>query len=147
MLPQLLVVTLTMLQCVQARCPPGFTEHEDSCYFFSAEIKLKWLEALRMCEAIRGRLVSIESSSEQLYLGKEIDSILRDDAWIGGSSLNKVWHWAHDQSPLAFTNWAANEPNDQVDGDENCLEMDIQREHKWNDASCDVAKPFVCEAP
>lgn len=52
-----------------------------------------------------------------------------------------AYKWS-DGSPLSYTNYAPNEPNDWM-GLEDCLEM-RRYDGKWNDQSCGRKQPFVC---
>lgn len=45
---------------------------------------------------------------------------------------------------MTFTDWSPDDPNN-LQGIEDCLELRKAADFKWNDASCDDKKYFVCE--
>ena len=53
------------------------------------------------------------------------------------------WKWI-DGSPVAFTNWASGEPDDDSAG---CAEIWPDSQGKWFDVSCTVNSHYVCEMP
>ncbi len=76
--------------------------------------------------------------------------------WIGNALVSRgVQFWvgaaAGDGFPGVYQNWSGPEPNDSG-GDEDCaaisvLGSDTRAAGQWDDRSCDVTLPFVCEQP
>lgn len=84
-----------------------------------------------------GHLVSIEDAAESAF----VDGLVDVNAWIGADDFDGVWTWI-DDTPYAFQNWQAGEPNHP--GTEHCMFMDV--EAKWHDHDCgDVRPAYVCE--
>lgn len=69
--------------------------------------------------------------------------------WIGlyrDPANTSEWLWV-DGSRLSCAYWHAGEPNNHQGTFEGCLEMyRLQLGGLWNDYSCDVPLPYVCEA-
>ena len=63
--------------------------------------------------------------------------------WIGyeDRAMEGTFEWT-DGSPLGYTNWRPNEPND-FNGNEDCTEF--RRDGGWNDNNCDRPFRSVCE--
>jgi len=69
---------------------------------------------------------------------------LGDGFWI---SLNdhgseNVWYWDSNGSPLSFSNWGNNEP-DQI-GSERCAQINANS-RTWDNYPCGHTKKYVCE--
>ena len=53
------------------------------------------------------------------------------------------WEWV-DGTPMAYTNWAKNEPNDD---DNHCAELWPKSQGKWLDIDCKFNSHYICEKP
>lgn len=50
-----------------------------------------------------------------------------------------------DGSSAAFFSWNDGEPNNGANGDENCVEMVMYGNSKWNDVSCANTYGYICK--
>ena len=55
------------------------------------------------------------------------------------------FYWL-DQTPVDWTFWSRNEPNDEYDS-EACVEMVWRDNGHWNDCNCENRLHFLCEKP
>ncbi|XP_077993133.1 macrophage mannose receptor 1-like [Glandiceps talaboti] len=132
-------------------CPPGFKEYKNKCYSFNGadyDDRLGWNDARLQCGAIAtgGDLVSIHSQEIQSFLSSYLREV-NHASWIGLSdiSIPSRFLW-QDGSEVDYTNWAAEEPNGRLSG-ENCVEMYFQdNDGKWNDIDCTYPRGYVCQA-
>ena len=64
-------------------------------------------------------------------------------AWIGFTDfLNEgTFSWA-DESPVAYTNWRSNAPNN---GNNNQHCTWIRSDGEWDDVLCQLSKSYVCQ--
>jgi len=116
-------------------------QRNDRAYFF-CEIAGDWLTARPQCQALGADLVAIEDQTENDFIFANTGY----DAWIGFSdeAQEDTWIWV-DGTPVTYTNWGGNAPNDGAGG-EDCGEMLDGGE--WNDDRCtDSIAGFVCWAP
>ena len=67
------------------------------------------------------------------------------DFWIGiHDRYNEgTFVYESDDALLSSTNWGAGEPNDNTSG-EDCVEVKIEWNGKWNDIPCTETKSYVC---
>uniref|UniRef100_A0A8C4SM36 C-type lectin domain-containing protein n=1 Tax=Erpetoichthys calabaricus TaxID=27687 RepID=A0A8C4SM36_ERPCA len=129
----------------------GWDNFGSSCYKVKDNTKT-WLSSRRDCINEGGDLVSIESPSENQYVSSKM-ALASGDFWIGYSTLGffgRTWlimHWS-DNSPVSYTNWGPNEPNNHL-GRENCVEMGITANGSsyWNDLNCDAMRDWICQIP
>lgn len=125
-------------------CTEGDERSQDSptanCYMLFNGL-LEWDDARNAC-AILGQgahLATIESAAENNI----VDNLAGgSDVWVGGNdqSIEGTFVWVTGE-PFIFTNWAAGEPNDN--GGQDCLQ--VYGDGSWDDDSCAVSKPYVCE--
>lgn len=105
-----------------------------------------WPEARHYCQEVKGAdLASIHSRAEVEFI-RNINYTKYHNVWIGLTRDRSFgWGWT-DLTSLAFTNWAAGEPNEAIhDGDvgkENCVEM--YHDGRWNDNNCVQKRGFAC---
>lgn len=62
--------------------------------------------------------------------------------WIGAREVHGQWEWVSDLSPLTFTSWAVDEPNNAK---ENCAHIHKIISYNWNDIKCSKRFNFICE--
>ncbi len=154
------------LQQIAADCPPFWTQFQTNCYrFFGA--KKDWNEAELHCNSFSpakhfewatvAHLTSINSQAEQDFLyaywesSREINDV-SSSCWIGfkitGDNGDFTWS---DESPVTYTNWDFQRPNDALGGNEKCTEMWEQvyghKPKSWNDTPCDQQNhaSFICK--
>ncbi|XP_050405448.2 macrophage mannose receptor 1 [Patella vulgata] len=118
--------------------------HSPYCYQFRKEL-LSWADAADSCRHEGGTLASITSIQEQYYITgrmKGTTSII--SMWIGLSDRSQKggWNW-EDDSPLAYLNWDAGEPNN-YGGEEDCGAMLIFTS-RWNDYNCNKRNGYICK--
>lgn len=81
----------------------------------------------------------------QLYtfLVERCQNILRCSVWIGGTDrkTESEFIWSKSGNKINFTQWLLGNPDNR--NNEDCIEMNALT--GWNDASCDITKPFICE--
>ncbi|XP_037832825.1 galactose-specific lectin nattectin-like [Kryptolebias marmoratus] len=64
--------------------------------------------------------------------------------WVGGTDAAKEGYWVWtDGSPFTFTAWGSGEPNN-VDGNENCMEINLNGQDYVNDVNCSLKNAFIC---
>uniref|UniRef100_A0A0B7BIK3 Macrophage mannose receptor 1-like n=1 Tax=Arion vulgaris TaxID=1028688 RepID=A0A0B7BIK3_9EUPU len=112
------------------------------CYQFRDTV-LSWSDALELCQSFNGSLLSIVSREEQSYIEGRLSALQIDNIWIGASDRHREagWQW-DDESPFAYLNWHAGEPNDQ--SYENCAAINTGT-MLWFDYPCNLRIGFVCK--
>ncbi|XP_028992577.2 CD209 antigen-like protein C isoform X1 [Betta splendens] len=128
-------------------CPAGWKKFGCSCYHVSSQSG-SWTKGREECRKSGADLVVVDSAEEQTFLTK----LTKQESWIGLSDSDKegTWKWV-DGSPLTVTFWNSNQPDngngDPRHGEEDCVHINMYRveEQKWNDRSCEVLIPWICE--
>ncbi|XP_041665832.1 lactose-binding lectin l-2-like [Cheilinus undulatus] len=128
-------------------CPLFWYSFNGRCYKY-VSTPMTWADAEIHCMSERANLVSIHSLEEQNFvrsLVKNFDPAERF-TWIGFSDIHKerTWFWS-DGSAVNFAFWHTGQP-DNGSGNEHCAHINFGPDLKWNDMSCAVVLPFVCEA-
>ncbi|XP_078357186.1 C-type lectin mannose-binding isoform-like [Oculina patagonica] len=131
---------------VESVCPDNWIPLHGSCYKFSS-IALGWNAAKSACGELGSNLVVINSQAEIEAITTKIPEPDTQRTWIGLHRFpndTSSWMWV-DGSPLTYTYWNNQEPNNAA-GRDYCVEM-YSRQHgwKWNDRPCSAALPYVCE--
>ncbi|KAG8172266.1 hypothetical protein JTE90_016042, partial [Oedothorax gibbosus] len=120
---------------------------EDYCYSFVGTPHT-WHRAEEYCENQGSKLVSIHSVEEIGFLLRivyDAKSAIGNRIWIGLNSLrNGVLRWT-DHSPVDFTFWNENEPNN-MGNTEKCCSMYVGN-GVWNDDICNEPMGFICKQP
>lgn len=115
----------------------GRVEGERYIYFSSP---VTWSAAKSICEALGGRLVTVESKEKG-------ELILRltggQGTWLNASRTRAGWKWGTGEA-LSYTQWAEGQPDNQKKR-ENVAVM--WSDGNWHDLHPDALKPFVCEWP
>ncbi|KAL4223856.1 hypothetical protein ACF0H5_017320 [Mactra antiquata] len=126
----------------EGACPNGWMRHGQMCYHFSNEVE-NWASAKVICEAMKGQLVEIETAEENYFLGQQAKLNNHRNYWIALSDVIEegIWVWMNTLTPVQFTQWHRNEPNN--DGTENCV--DLYPDGDWNDAKCRDNQYYICE--
>uniref|UniRef100_A0A3Q0RBI0 C-type lectin domain-containing protein n=1 Tax=Amphilophus citrinellus TaxID=61819 RepID=A0A3Q0RBI0_AMPCI len=115
-----------------------------SCYLLS-ESSGSWDAARKDCRDREADLVVIDSPEEQSFLA----TITQSYSWIGLNDKEQEgqWKWV-DGTPLIWTNWATNEPNNggfMKLYEEDCAHMRTDDHRTWNDCSCTSSLTWICE--
>lgn len=124
------------------------------------EAPLDHASAARDCELRGAHLASLESAEENQALAAEIFSLVTSsNVWLGGTrSEDLVWSWPNGDvfwrggrdgqaEPRAFVLWQPEEPNNASSStgeSEACLALTAEKSD-WNDRSCALELPYVCE--
>jgi hypothetical protein len=125
-------------------------EFEGSCYEFFEE-RLAWVVAEGRCLALEGHLARVDSFGEEVFLNgwpAELGIFPGDGSgiWIGGTDAaqDNLFRWA-DGSPLSFSAWGQNQPDNGAGID--CIEKRNDATARWYDQRCSDERPYVCERP
>nr|XP_022336336.1 macrophage mannose receptor 1-like isoform X2 [Crassostrea virginica] len=127
-------------------CQPGDKPFQGNCYRLWQQ-RLNWNAAKTRCHTMGATLASINSREEQNYVMTLIPKY-GYGYWIGLNDLaNQMTFFWSDGNPVAYTNWAAREPNNYGKRNEDCVLM-LRTSGQWNDAICqNPADGFVCKRP
>ena len=144
---------------------------DGTCYYYVGSTKLAWSAAQDACVALGGHLAFVDSAEESVLIGtiapgsEEAVAAGLHDIWVGGtdSPTEGAWHWIdgtayYDDVALegiGYINWRGVEPNNSTSQDaagENCMIIEgdnnlVDRGPQWDDRSCLVAYPYLCEVP
>ncbi|XP_078670313.1 C-type lectin-like [Branchiostoma floridae x Branchiostoma belcheri] len=137
--------TTTATQATVAVCPvAGYVSYNGVCYKDFAELKT-YDEARQTCAADGGLLAMPKDDATNTFIhnlggGAAI-------RWIGLTDLGNEGQFVYeDGQSLAssgYSNWHPGEPNDAHQG-EHCVMM-FDTTHGWNDATCSLARGFICQ--
>lgn len=105
-----------------------------------------WAEARDACLASDMHLVTIDGVGHNQWLVQQAQPLSASSWWMGFSDLDAEgsWTWV-DDTPVTYQNWYPGEPNDGIDGPEDCAAFPEHTETAWNDLSCAALHPFICE--
>ena len=108
--------------------------------------KLSAPDAEASCVSQGGHLVSIHDQDTQDAVFNGAWALSNERWWLGltDRAVEGEFLWS-DASPVDYTSWAWDEPNDSG-GKEDCTEM-LGWSGEWNDTSCDDMNNFVCALP
>ena len=122
-----------------SECDVGFTKVETKCYQLVTEPS-NYLAAITGCIKNGAILASIESQMEQDSLS---DLVSTSGAWIGLQDfLNEgTFTWV-DKSPVNFTNWRDNQPNNN-NNNQHCTW--VRPDGKWDDVLCNKEQAYLCQ--
>lgn len=107
-----------------------------------------WEDAQIYCRVLGGDLVSIGDRSESNFIKRQLRSLVSDVYWLGlkrnssGEDAKEGWAWS-DGTPLNFSNWAHEEPNNWRNN-EKCAEI-LSNSGYWNDVNCVIPRLCMCE--
>jgi hypothetical protein len=127
------------------------------------DMKLAWLETPQENAAVLASITGLDLPAGDGELFAQIGASDDDDEdewfWIGnGAAVDGFQFWqgnATDDNDAqavggAYENWADGEPNDTNGEDCGVLSVtgsEFRAPGEWDDRNCDLALPFVCEAP
>jgi hypothetical protein len=100
-----------------------------------------WADARKFCQSLGADLLVIDSKEKNALVA----ALSISDPWIGATDAAKegTWLWVSGKA-ATYQNWNSGEPSNSG-GNENCAVLLTSVSGKWNDASCDGEKPFICE--
>ena len=115
-------------------------------YYKRIDIPMRWQEAKAYCENIGGYLATTTTSSENIFVYKQLVATSSRNCWLGATDteLEGTWAWITGEV-WDFTDWRANEPNNDS-GQDN---LNMYTVGGWDDAGMpgwpDETLNFVCE--
>jgi hypothetical protein len=126
-----------------------------SCYQFVGEL-VTWPVAEQRCVDAGGHLASVESFQENAFLaGWPAELGLAPGSgvgiWLGGTDavVDGNFQWSSN-SPMGFTSWAPNQPDNGPDANGvgvDCIEKRADFTAAWYDRRCTELMRYVCETP
>ncbi len=125
----------------------SFENHD----YITCEATKNWADARKACLDWGMDLALIESAAENAFLSGQPGWFGYNDITTEGSWLSVTVGGAVNGPLAPYTNWKANEPNNDTncglfctyrDG-EDCAETLVNG--LWNDARCDASRRFLCE--
>merc|ERR1712136_201743 len=111
--------------------------------------QLSWADAEEMCRIFDPDLVVIETSKENDFVKRLLNSqhsISR--VWIGATDVfhEGQFSWLRTFQRVSFTDWSQGESNMfHGPNSEDCVQMRKEHNWQWNDESCVQPDYFVCE--
>lgn len=138
----------------------SFADSDTARYIVCPE-QLPYAAAQMDCQRRGARLAAIASQQENDFIGMRVFAVVTANVWLGGTRTDDlVWSWpdgsvfwrgAADGSAEAgaFALWNQGEPNDSstvTTDPERCVVLTAPN-YEWNDRSCSLALPYVCEQP
>uniref|UniRef100_A0A182Q6P5 C-type lectin domain-containing protein n=1 Tax=Anopheles farauti TaxID=69004 RepID=A0A182Q6P5_9DIPT len=143
-------IALAIVGLVAASLPTSFGQ---TAYTVHSTM-LPFFEAWNACIASGGYLAAPETSLQNDLIWATIKKAeITGAVWLSGTDIGMEgsWIWLSKNVPLGrlagYDNFAAGEPNNMGSNniEENCLNIGHFGSSKWNDASCSLAFPYVCE--
>ena len=120
----------------------GDTDHP---YMFCLD-SLDWSDARASCDDYGYHLLTIDDSSENVWVDDTADNLSTSQWWIGLNDrvTEGTFEW-EDATPLIYTAWHSGEPNDYGSG-EDCTQINFfHPSQTWNDKTCTDTNYFICE--
>jgi len=131
-----------------AALPKIVKESKDGEFYLivdgGSQKELNWMKAEQECQALNMHLASIHNANEANIVGKLCEASTEDrdvdewdNCWIGGfMDASRRFNWI-DRTPMDYTLWQANEPNNGGHV-EYCVGLERANNPKygWNDLSC-----------
>jgi len=146
----------------EVACPENWMGGPDGTCFFIPESPQEnnfgsYHESWRKCEAIGGRLVSIETEEKQKFVEELLTQSgagLTYDFWTSGNRLRESdhhWYWNVEDGPIdsqEFRNWYQGQPDlNSGYGYEECIFIGHKNDfnYQWHDHRCNYRCSYVCE--
>ncbi|CAE8604954.1 unnamed protein product, partial [Polarella glacialis] len=103
-------------------CTAGWRSFGESCYQM-LDSASNYADAEQRCKELSSHLVTIGAAAEQRFVK---DLCGEQMCWLGlrEHSGTELWYWI-DETPLAYENWQAGEPNNYGEIDENRVVMNM----------------------
>ncbi|XP_066246932.1 C-type lectin 37Db-like isoform X2 [Euwallacea similis] len=150
-------ISLITLAVVYLSCNADNPKPLNIKYHVSTDFQT-WFQALINCRSAGMELVTISTEKEE----NDLETFLKhhkynDGYWLSGTNIgNGIFYWASTGSPVHYTNWLLDQPDNKKVADnnymgENCIQYgvynDSRRHHGWNDLSCGIKLLYICEEP
>lgn len=123
------------------------------CLKFMTESK-SWEDARLSCMEIRASLVTIDQADKLSAVVEYVENLfsknteLRSNVWIGASrdrADNSSFVWDRTGEAVSLDEgWYPGEPNNSQNN-EDCVEMTLPWDLRWNDVTCDASRQYICE--
>ncbi|XP_017294279.1 galactose-specific lectin nattectin-like [Kryptolebias marmoratus] len=126
-------------------CPLNWTYFGGRCYLFKENEK-DWDDAEDFCNLFDAHLTSIQGDDDYNFIRELVLKATGTNTrtWVGGTDAEEEGYWVWtDGSPFTFTAWGSGEPNN-VDGNENCMEINLRGQDYVNDENCSRKNSFIC---
>uniref|UniRef100_H2XKA0 C-type lectin domain-containing protein n=1 Tax=Ciona intestinalis TaxID=7719 RepID=H2XKA0_CIOIN len=135
-------------------CPDGWYGWSNATFCYQIYInemtdptqQLNWETAKLHCESQGANLASIHSEQEETIITTGVTGADQSYAfWIGLKRQDDGMMGWSDKTPLSFTDWGNDEPNNH-NGREECTEAYLSPDSQyWNDLNCDAARNWICK--
>ena len=145
------ILVVSILRALQAACPPGWLNRQDSCYILLPQ-KMNWFDAKKACDRPGVSVVFPNSMEEQIFVWQEIGTRMKttgastDDLqlWINCYRYdNERFNCSSYEGTSSFSNWKDGEPTNGLNDD--CVRMAGNAGGKWADGVCHVDYFVACE--
>lgn len=128
-------------------CPSPFFRVNSECFYIHQNPKMDWMRAAGFCQRLGGDLVEPETVELLQAVLLQRPKITESQFWIGATDQNveREWKWTSGSLvDLLQSAWYRGEPNNHG-GNEDCLQININRYPTLNDEECYSRKAFICE--
>ncbi|KAH3730029.1 C-type lectin 1-like isoform X2 [Dreissena polymorpha] len=136
---------------ITGTCLREYQKADTFCYKFYYNNRSTWNQADARCKQDGALLIKLESftmlrnvksiiQTEELGLGPWGIPI---DVWVGARNYSSGYVWT-DGTRVSSDLWSEGEPND-LNGDEDCAEVDHRTDHYLNDGPCYFKQAFICQ--
>ena len=129
-------------------CHQGWTLVGSKCLQMSADSRT-YDEAAQQCRSIGGTLAELMTTGENDEMINFTKLWGETRFWIGFNDKNQENQFVSESTgrPIGISNWSTGQPDNynHSSSDEDCVEVWINDNYKWNDAQCDNKFPFVCQ--
>ncbi|XP_047136869.1 macrophage mannose receptor 1 isoform X2 [Hydra vulgaris] len=131
------------------KCLYSWLKYGSHCYLFNTVTGRfqgkNWKDSLSTCQSFGGTLLGVTDQEENLFILNQLknDNMKNNHYWIGLNALQnqRKFMWS-DSTSLLFSNWKANEPNNQRNNNDECVETNADG---WNDSNCNSLFGFICK--
>jgi hypothetical protein len=125
-------------------CPCVREERAGAVYQLCDSPFRAWTDARATCRGWGYDLLTITSAREDAFIFEAAVDVADEKWWMGLNDRRIegrfVWE---DGTPVTYTNWGPDEPNDS--GGEDCGQLNRYADGGWNDEPCGTVLPFICE--
>lgn len=144
------IVDLMAENSNQSNCEPEWHSFGEKCFKYHTDmVGANFHDAITICEkTYLAQMATIHSEEEATFLNSLLFEAHQSkfSAWIGLVRINNNTFIWLDRSPVDFTNWAPNEPNNW-NSKNFCavLSSESSFRGKWYDVSCTATYMVICE--
>ncbi|ERL89762.1 C-type lectin 37Da [Dendroctonus ponderosae] len=147
---QILLTIFSAICCISGASASNSTIK----YYVSTDLQ-NWFQALINCKSAGMELAAIPTRKHQNDLSDYLNTFgYKEGYWLSGMNLgNGNYYWASTGSPVIYTNWLPNQPdnarlNENHMRGENCIQWGIYNNSKtsaWNDLYCGLTLKYICQ--